>query len=93
MTLTLPSVIMRCYSSTLKFRQYFCILKHVDHSGQLVSQFIDWTKTNGMSCNPPKRKEFTIRKRGKISDFLVSVRFQSELILSGTVDLLHNPNV
>ena len=28
----------------------------------LVSQFLDWTNTNGMSCNPSKCKELTIKK-------------------------------
>ena len=29
-----------------------------------MSQFLDWTNTNGMSCNPSKCKELTIKKRG-----------------------------
>ena len=40
------------------------IRKEVDYSDQLVSQFLDWTNTNGMSCNPSKCKELTIKKRG-----------------------------
>ena len=40
------------------------VWKEVDYSDQLVSQFLDWTNTNGMSCNPSKCKEFTIKKRG-----------------------------
>ena len=46
---------------------YFCLSpewKEVDYSDQLVSQFLDWTNTNGMSCNPSKCKELTIKKRG-----------------------------
>ena len=38
--------------------------KEVDYSDQLVSQFLDWTNTNGRSCNASKCKEFTIQKRG-----------------------------
>ena len=34
------------------------------YSDQLVSQFLDWTDTNGMPCNPSKCKELTIKKRG-----------------------------
>ena len=41
------------------------VWKEVDYSDQLVSQFLDWTNTNGMSCNPSKCKELTIKKRGK----------------------------
>ena len=40
------------------------VWKEVDYSDQLVSQFLDWTNTNGMSCNPSKCKELTIKKRG-----------------------------
>ena len=40
------------------------VWKKVDYSHQLVSQFLDWTNTNGMSCNPSKCKELTIKKRG-----------------------------
>ena len=40
------------------------VWKEVDYSDQLVSQFLDWTSTNGMSCNPSKCKELTIKKRG-----------------------------
>ena len=40
------------------------VWKKVDYSDQLVSQFLDWTNTNGMSCNPSKCKELTIKKRG-----------------------------
>ena len=29
-----------------------------------MSQLSDWTNTNGMSCNPNKCKELTIKKRG-----------------------------
>ena len=35
-----------------------------DYSDHLVSQFLDWTNTNGMSCNPSKCKELTIKQRG-----------------------------
>ena len=38
--------------------------KEVECSDQLVSQFLDWTNTNGMSCNPSKCKELTTKKRG-----------------------------
>ena len=38
--------------------------KEVECSDQLVSQFLDWTNTNGMSCNPRKCKELTTKKRG-----------------------------
>ena len=34
------------------------------YSDLLESQFLDWTNTNGMSCNPSKCKELTIKKRG-----------------------------
>ena len=30
------------------------VWKEVDYSDQLVSQCLDWTNTNGMSCNPSK---------------------------------------
>ena len=40
------------------------IWKEVDYSDQLVSQFLDWTNTNGMSCSPSKYKELMIKKRG-----------------------------
>ena len=40
------------------------VWKEVHYSDQLVSQFLDWTKTNGMSCNPSECKELTIKKRG-----------------------------
>ena len=40
------------------------VWKEVDYSDNLVSQFLDWTNTNGMSCNPSKCKELTIKKRG-----------------------------
>ena len=40
------------------------IWKEVDYSDQLVSQFLDWTNTNGMSCSPRKCKELMIKKRG-----------------------------
>ena len=40
------------------------VWKEVDFSDQLVSQFLDWTNTDGMSCNPSKCKELTIKKRG-----------------------------
>ena len=40
------------------------VWKEVDQSDQLVSQFLDRPKTNGMSCNPSKCKELTIKKRG-----------------------------
>ena len=39
------------------------VWKEVDDSDQLVSQFLDWTNTSGMSCNPSKSKELTIKKR------------------------------
>ena len=38
--------------------------KEVDYSDQLVSQLLDWTNTNGRSCNASKCKELTIQKRG-----------------------------
>ena len=37
--------------------------KERDFSDQLVSQVLNWTKTNGMFCNPSKCKELTINKR------------------------------
>ena len=40
------------------------VWKDWHYSDQLVSSFLDWTKTNGMSCNPSKRnkcKELTTR--------------------------------
>ena len=40
------------------------VWKEVDYSDQLVSQFLDWTNTNGVCCNPSKCKELTIKKRG-----------------------------
>ena len=40
------------------------VWKEVDYSDQLVSQFLDWMNTNGMTCNPNKCKELTIKKRG-----------------------------
>ena len=40
------------------------IWKKVHYSDLLESQFLDWTNTNGMSCNPSKSKELTIKKRG-----------------------------
>ena len=40
------------------------VWKEVDYPDQLVSQFLDLTNTNGMSCNPSKCKELTIKKRG-----------------------------
>ena len=40
------------------------VWKEVDYSDQLVSQFLDWTNINGVSCNPCKSKELTIKKRG-----------------------------
>ena len=40
------------------------VWKEVDYSDQLVPQFLDWTtNTNGMSCNPSKCRELTIKKR------------------------------
>ena len=40
------------------------VWKEVDYSDQLVSQFLDWINTNGVSCNPSKCKELTMKKRG-----------------------------
>ena len=40
------------------------VWKEVDYSDQLVSQVLDWTNTNGVSCNPSKCKELTIKKSG-----------------------------
>ena len=40
------------------------VWKEVDYSDRLVTQFLDWTNTNGMSCSPSKWKELTIKKRG-----------------------------
>ena len=36
----------------------------VDHSDQLVSQFLDFTNKNGMYWNPSKCNELTIKKGG-----------------------------
>ena len=56
---------MTHHLSTLMIRQLLLLIrKEVDYSDQLVSQFLDWTNTNGMSCNPSKCKELTIKKRG-----------------------------
>ena len=56
---------MTRHLSTLMIRQLLLLIrKEVDYSDQLVSQFLDWTNTNGMSCNPSKCKELTIKKRG-----------------------------
>ena len=40
------------------------VWKEVDYSNQLVSQFLDWMNTNGISCYASKCKELTIKKRG-----------------------------
>ena len=40
------------------------VWKEVDYCDQLVSQFLDWMNTNGISCNASKCKELTIKKRG-----------------------------
>ena len=40
------------------------VWKEVDYCNQLVSQFLDWMNTNGISCNASKCKELTIKKRG-----------------------------
>ena len=45
------------------------VWKEVDYSDQLVPQFLDWTNTNGMSCNPSKCKELTIKKRNNCDLF------------------------
>ena len=39
------------------------VWKEVDYSDQLVPQFLGWTNTTGMSCNPSKCKELTIKMR------------------------------
>ena len=39
------------------------VRREVNYSDQLVPQFLDWTNTNRMSCNPSKCKELTIKKR------------------------------
>ena len=38
------------------------VWKEGDFSDRLVSQFLDWTKTNGIPCNPRKCKEKTIAR-------------------------------
>ena len=40
------------------------VWKEVDYSNQLVSQFLDWMNTNGISCYASKCEELTIKKRG-----------------------------
>ena len=39
------------------------VWKEVHYSDQLVSQFLDYTSTNAMPCNPRKCKELTTKKR------------------------------
>ena len=45
------------------------VWKEQDYSDQLVSQFLDWMSINGMSCNPNKCKEPTLKKRGNCDLF------------------------
>ena len=58
-----PSGIRRLTSDIRRLTSDFGHLT-LDYSDQLVSQFLDWTNTNGMPCNPSKCKELTIKKRG-----------------------------
>ena len=57
-----PSGIRRLTSDIRRLTSDFGHLT-LYYSDQLVSQFLDWTDTNGMPCNPSKCKELTIKKR------------------------------
>ena len=68
---------MTLYLNTLMIRQLGAsVWKEVAHSDQLVPQFLDWTNTNSMFCNP--------RVRARVSghllankDFIIIIIFNS----------------
>ena len=75
-------------------------MNNIDTSATLVGEFLNWSKDNGMSCNPSKCKELIFTKKSNNDVFepincipqynnlcLLGVRFQSNCKFSSHIKL------
>ena len=58
------------------------VLNNIDTSATLVSEFLNWSKDNGMPCNPRKCKELIFTKNPITMYLNLSIVFRNMIIFA-----------